>query len=106
MGDILIPDTGESLNPREQEILGFIASGMSNEGIAQRLVISLNTVRWYNKHIYSKLGVHTRTLAIARAIALGLASNPAAESETKPLRLPVQTTPFIGRRQDIESIHK
>jgi len=56
----------------ELEILALIAAGLKNQEIADKLFISLNTVLYHNKNIYSKLGVSKRTLAIAKARELGL----------------------------------
>jgi ATP/maltotriose-dependent transcriptional regulator MalT len=62
----------EQLTQRELEILQLIAEGLSYVEISHRLVIGLNTVRFHVKNIYSKLGVHRRTQAIARAEKLHL----------------------------------
>jgi predicted ATPase/DNA-binding CsgD family transcriptional regulator len=65
--DLIKPLTG-----RETEILQLIFEGLSNREIAERLVLSPGTVKWYTGQIYAKLGVSTRTQAIARARQLGL----------------------------------
>jgi LuxR family maltose regulon positive regulatory protein len=62
----------EPLSEREIEILRFIAAGMSNQEIAQRLVVALSTIQWHIKNVYGKLNVHSRTQAVARARELGL----------------------------------
>ncbi len=62
----------EALTARELDVLRLIAEGLKYEQIAERLVISLNTVRFYVKEIYSKLGVNNRTLAIEEARKRGL----------------------------------
>ena len=62
----------ESLSEREIEVLKLIATGLTNQKIAEKLFISLNTVRTHTKNINSKLDVHTRTQAVARAKKLGL----------------------------------
>jgi LuxR family maltose regulon positive regulatory protein len=62
----------EPLTPRELEILQLISQGLSNKDIAEKLVIALNTVKRHTSNIYSKLGVKSRTQAIARARELGL----------------------------------
>jgi LuxR family maltose regulon positive regulatory protein len=62
----------ESLSDREIEVLKHIAAGLTNQEIAEKLYISLNTVRTHTKNINSKLDVHSRTQAIARAKKLGL----------------------------------
>jgi LuxR family maltose regulon positive regulatory protein len=56
----------EPLTPREVEILRLIAAGMRNQEIADRLVISLSTVKRHIANTYGKLGVNHRTEAVAR----------------------------------------
>lgn len=62
----------EPLTERELEVLHHIASGESNQEIAQQLVLSVGTVKWYVSQIFGKLQVRSRTQAIARARALHL----------------------------------
>lgn len=62
------------LTPREQEVLALLASGLSNREIAEKMVFSLGTVKWYVNQIYSKLGVGSRTQAIVRANEMQLLS--------------------------------
>ncbi|MEL7592383.1 MAG: alpha/beta fold hydrolase [Anaerolineaceae bacterium] len=61
-----------SLKTREREILAQLSAGLSDQQIAKALLLSLHTVKWYNRQIYSKLGVKGRTQAINTARALGL----------------------------------
>jgi DNA-binding CsgD family transcriptional regulator len=56
----------------EREVLQLIAEGLSNQEIASRLFLSLNTVKVHTRNIYGKLNVHSRTQAIARSQELGL----------------------------------
>jgi LuxR family maltose regulon positive regulatory protein len=65
-------DHPSDLSVREREILSLIAEGMSNQEIADRLVISITTVKTHTGNIYNKLGVTSRTRALARAEELGL----------------------------------
>jgi LuxR family maltose regulon positive regulatory protein len=67
-----MPSIVEPLTPRETEVLQLIADGLSNREIAQRLSISLSTVKRHNANIYGKLAVNKRTQAVARARDLGL----------------------------------
>ena len=60
----------DQFKERELEIIGLMAAGLSNREIADQLFITTETVRWYNKQIYSKLGTSRRTEAIAQARAL------------------------------------
>ena len=62
----------EPLTERELEVLRLLAQGMKYSEIAAHLVVSLNTVRFHVKGIYSKLGVSKQARAIARARQLGL----------------------------------
>ena len=64
----------EPLSERELEILELVAAGKSNEEIAQTLIIALGTVKKHINNIYGKLGVHSRTQALAQAKALNLLS--------------------------------
>lgn len=57
------------LTAREREILQWVARGKTNQEIAALLVVSAHTVRKHLENIYAKLGVHTRTAAVARASA-------------------------------------
>jgi LuxR family maltose regulon positive regulatory protein len=66
--DLLI----EPFTKREQEVLQLLAEGASNREIAQRLIVSVGTVKKYVYNICGKLGVQSRTQALARARALQL----------------------------------
>jgi DNA-binding NarL/FixJ family response regulator len=53
----------EQLSAREKEVLEMLARGFSNKDIADRMSITVESVRWHLKHIYTKLHVHSRTEA-------------------------------------------
>ena len=57
---------------RELAVLQLICKGLSNQAIAEKLVITLNTVKKHASNVYSNLGVHSRAQAIIRARELGL----------------------------------
>jgi LuxR family maltose regulon positive regulatory protein len=61
-----------SLSAREVEVMRLMAVGLSNQEIADELVVALSTVRSHMKHIYRKLAVQGRVRAVARATALHL----------------------------------
>jgi LuxR family maltose regulon positive regulatory protein len=62
----------EPISSRERDVLRLIADGQSNTEIAETLVIAVSTVKSHVNSIFGKLGVATRTQAIARARRLGL----------------------------------
>jgi LuxR family maltose regulon positive regulatory protein len=62
----------EPLSERELEVLQLIGEGLTNQEIANRLYLSLNTVKVHTRNIYGKLGVNNRTQAVARGRALGI----------------------------------
>jgi DNA-binding NarL/FixJ family response regulator len=64
------PDDG--LTPREREILTMIAQGLTNREIADRLLLSLNTVKTHRLHILQKLNLRDRGELISYAIKSGL----------------------------------
>lgn len=64
--------TSEIWKLRELEILQLLAQGLTNNEIATRLHLSQETVRWYNKQIFEKLGAANRTQAVRRASELNL----------------------------------
>jgi LuxR family transcriptional regulator, maltose regulon positive regulatory protein len=66
----------EPLSRREIEILQLIAAGMTNKEIALKLCISVRTVKFHTGNLFGKLGVKSRTEAIARARTLGFSFPP------------------------------
>lgn len=62
----------ESLSSRETEILSLVCHGLSNQEIANQLVLSVGTVKFHIHNIFGKLGVRDRPQAIAKASLLGL----------------------------------
>ena len=60
-----------SLSAREREVLALVRDGLRNAEIAEALWVSPATVRKHLENIYEKLGVHTRTAAVARAHGSG-----------------------------------
>lgn len=103
----------EGLSERAVEILGLLAEGLSDREIAERLVMTINTVKWYNRQIYSILGVGSRTQAIARARELQLLEKdddtaPSVKSIafTSRHNLPPETTRFVGRTREMADIKR
>ena len=68
-----LPDHG--LSPREMEVLGLAASGLTNKEIAYRLGISDRTVQFHMNSIFNKTGTNSRTEAVALAVHSGWLSS-------------------------------
>jgi LuxR family maltose regulon positive regulatory protein len=62
----------EPLSERELEVLKLLRSELSGPEIAERLIVSLNTLRTHTKNIFNKLGVNNRRAAVRRAQELDL----------------------------------
>ncbi|HMD79883.1 MAG TPA: LuxR C-terminal-related transcriptional regulator, partial [Anaerolineales bacterium] len=71
---------------RELEILQLLALGLTNNEIAARLHLSQETVRWYNKQIFQKLGAANRTQAVQRASELNLLKGREGSVESKKVK--------------------
>lgn len=94
----------DPLTEREQDVLQRMVRGLTNRQIADDLVIEYETVRWYTKQIYSKLGVHSRIQAIKRAEALLKASPVTGAAPTVHHNLPHYPTSFVGREREMEEL--
>ncbi len=68
-----------SLTDRERDVLGELASARTYERIAERLGVSVNTVRFHVKNVYAKLGVRTRLEAVERARRWGFVAAPGGD---------------------------
>ena len=93
----------DPLTEREKEILKRLSTGLSDQQISDDLFLSLNTVKWYNRQIYAKLGVSNRTEAILKARGLRL-----IDIEGGPTPVPFQARPQIplpSRRKVEQRIH-
>jgi len=71
-GTSAVNEWGESLTVREQTILRYLATNLSNAEIAEAEFITLNTAKTHLAHIYRKLGVSNRRGAVRAAADLGL----------------------------------
>lgn len=105
--DVFVSDV-EPLTVRKMQVLSLISRGLSNSEIADELVLTPETIKWYSKQIYRKLGVNSRTQAVAQANKAGLfdqslelTSMPSVAYEHN---LPAPLTSFIGREQEIGEI--
>jgi ATP/maltotriose-dependent transcriptional regulator MalT len=71
-GELTPVTSADKLSPREIEILRLVVAGLSNRQIAERLIISLGTVKTHVHNIFEKLQAKTRTQAVGRARELKL----------------------------------
>jgi len=98
----------ESFSTREIEVLRLISKGASNREIAQKLHLSVETVKWYNKQMYMKLGAKNRIQALNKAVELDLLNlEEGAFTQEKTAiagNLPAQLTSFVGRDKDVDEI--
>ena len=68
--------TRDQLTPREAEVLGLVAHGLSNAAIARRLFIGEATVKTHLLKVFAKLGVDDRTAAVTVAMQRGILPTP------------------------------
>jgi NarL family two-component system response regulator LiaR len=66
------PQPGHDLTPREHEVLALMVKGMSNPEIARHLVVGRSTAKFHVSSVLTKLGVSSRTEAVALALQHGL----------------------------------
>jgi LuxR family maltose regulon positive regulatory protein len=74
------PWPGEPLTESETRVLRYLPTHMGAPDIAAELCLSANTVRTHLRHLYRKLGVHSRREAVQRARAIGLLAGSAPRS--------------------------
>jgi DNA-binding NarL/FixJ family response regulator len=81
---LAVPETAEermdssaaALTVRERQILNFLAQGLGRQEIAERLDVSVNTVRTHIQHLLTKLGVHSVLEAVSLALRHGADRGP------------------------------
>lgn len=77
--------------PRDLEILRLLGEGLSDRAIAERLRLRPETIRWYNKRIFERLGVSSRIQAVRKAIAEGVLPTLVAPAPVPPVtRSPIK----------------
>ena len=108
MGEMRANTWIEPLAAREVQILDLVSGGLSNREVAQKLSLSLDTIKWYNKQIYRKLGVSNRAQAVKIAAEHGLLEPESVmeqgDQDARLGNLPAQLTSFIGREKEIAQI--
>jgi LuxR family maltose regulon positive regulatory protein len=71
-GDAVAIKGSEAPSAREVELLSLLDQGLTNQQLADRLSLSLATVKWHLRNLYTKLDVGNRSAALAKARALNL----------------------------------
>lgn len=98
----------EPFSSRELEVLRLLSDGLSNREIAERLYLSIDTVKWYNKQVFLKLGVNNRTQAAKKASELKLLESEqmylTQGKERAASNLPAQINSYVGRKREIREI--
>jgi predicted ATPase/DNA-binding CsgD family transcriptional regulator len=97
----------EPLTNRESEILRLLANGLTNQEIAEQLVLSTGTVKAHTNHIFSKLSVTNRTQALRRAQEWGLLDDTSTAIRSVAQHhhnLPGNVTAFIGREKELSTL--
>jgi serine/threonine protein kinase len=89
----------ETLTDRELEVLQEVAQGLSNRDIANKLFVEINTIKWYNRQIFGKLGVKNRRQAVAVAKRMGLLKGkPHTPTGILDKLVPPAPNPYKGLR--------
>jgi len=91
------------LSRRELEVLRRIAGNLYNREIAESLMLAPNSIKWYTRQIFAKLGVRNRQEAIQRANELGLLDFK-TPPVVRPHALSAPLTPFIGRQNELHQV--
>lgn len=103
----------ETLSRRERDVLALLSDlNMTNKDIAARLFLSVHSIKWYLRQIYTKLGVTNRHAALKQAHEMGLLGDIAKVTPTSssPVlssadpNLPLKLTSFVGRQTEIDQI--
>lgn len=84
-GKLSLPRSNYRLTKREMQVLSLTVKGLGNKEIAQKLGVSLRTVKAYLGNVFNKMGVGSRTEAVYKAVSQGVVSleNP---KEAEPAR--------------------
>ena len=107
MGDLPFASQRGLLTERETEVLRLIVAGHSNREIAEKLVVTVDTVKWYNRQIFEKLSVSSRTQAAAVARESGLLDSDDGGVIAPNLprnNLPIALTSFVGRSREVADV--
>ena len=82
------PGRSAGLSPREAEVVALITRGLSNQEIAERAHVSMNSIKSYIRSAYRKIGVERRTQAVLWAVANGFQPDTERTSRSRPPAAP------------------
>ena len=82
------PGRSAGLSPREAEVIALITQGLSNQEIADRAYLSINSIKTYIRSAYRKIGVERRTQAVLWAVANGFVPDTRAHHRRRPTAAP------------------
>src|SRR5687768_18380196 len=88
--------SGRPLSAREREILSYLAEGLSGAAIAQRLVLSPETVRTHVRNAMEKLGASTRSQAVALALESGVIGDALPQKPARGRSSSAQNAGSVG----------
>jgi DNA-binding CsgD family transcriptional regulator len=93
----MINESQQQLSEREQAILRLVATGLSNQQIANQLGISVNTVKVHLRNVFGKIGAASRTEATLYAVRTGLVAvgRNAVPGDLSPAMLPTVEEPLL-----------
>ncbi|MEM8860189.1 MAG: LuxR C-terminal-related transcriptional regulator, partial [Chloroflexota bacterium] len=94
----------DSLTVREREIIELMQAGLSNKEIANQMSLAYETIKWYCKRIYGKVGVKNRNQLISSLNSLPRPHTSALAESTGTWKAPL--TAFIGRMAEKETLFK
>jgi DNA-binding CsgD family transcriptional regulator len=92
--------TRDLLTKRELEVLALIAAGHTNHSIAQKLIVSDETIKAHTKHILQKLRASNRTQAVGRYLST-LESPPTEHAQTAPARPVRDYSTMMSRNENL-----
>ena len=100
-------DDATALSPREAEVAGLVAEGLTNRQIAERLVISERTAQNHVQHILTKLGFTTRSQIAAWSVRTEQMSRPMSDPADAGIGAPIRSVPPAADpgRTDKEDSH-
>jgi predicted ATPase/DNA-binding CsgD family transcriptional regulator len=95
----------EPLTRREKDILTLLSQNLTDRQIAEQLMLSQHTVKWYSHQLLGKLDAANRQEAVAKARELGMLGG---DAPVKPVvhNLPRQPSSFIGRENEISQVNR